>query len=299
MSAATFPRAATRRPFPVAEVVRWCCLGLVVLTLLTPICWMLLTSIKPLSEAFTHPYELWPMAPAWTNYPDAWKSAPFARYFFNSGFVSVVSTLVQVFLCSLAGYAFARVRFPARGLLFALVLATFMVPAQVTIVPLFVALKYVPLVGGNNWQGAGGFGLLNSYPGLMAPHLISAFGIFLMRQFFVTLPAELGEAARIDGASEFGIFWRVFFPLTGPALAVLAVFVFQDTWNDFLWPLVIIKTDQMKTLQLALSVFQQENTSQWTYLMAATTFITAPVVALFLFAQRYLKQGFVASGIKG
>jgi len=291
--------AAPRRPFPVAEVVRWFFLVLIVVTMLLPVCWMLLTSIKPLTEIFTKPYELWPARVALTNYPDAWRAAPFARYFLNSAIVSVLATIIQVFLCSLAGYAFARVPFTLRSACFALVLGTFMVPTQVTIVPLFIALKYVPLTGGNSISGAGGFGLLDSYARLIAPHLISAFGIFLMRQFYVTLPSELGDAARIDGASEFGIFWRVFLPLTGPALAVLAVFVFQDTWNDFLWPLVIVKSDQMKTLQLALSVFQQENTTQWTLLMAATTFVTAPVVLLFVFAQRWLRQGFAASGIKG
>lgn len=299
MSVARGLPAAPRRPFPVADVVRWFFLGLIVATMLVPICWMLLTSIKPLTEVFTKPYELWPAQVALSNYPDAWHAAPFARYFFNSAFVSVLATVIQVLLCSLAGYAFARVPFTWRSACFALVLGTFMVPTQVTIVPLFIALKYVPLTGGNNISGTGGFGLLDSYAGLIAPHLISAFGIFLMRQFYVTLPSELGDAARIDGTSEFGIFWRVFFPLTGPALAVLAVFVFQDTWNDFLWPLVIVKSDQMKTLQLALSVFQQENTTQWTLLMAATAFVTAPVVVLFVFAQRWLRQGFAASGIKG
>lgn len=259
---------------------------------------MLLTSIKPLTEVFTKPYELWPAHVALTNYPDAWRAAPFARYFFNSAFVSVLATFTQVLLCSLAGYAFARIPLTLRSACFALVLDTFMVPTPVTIVPLFIALKYVPLTGGSNISGAGGFGLLDSYAGLIAPHLISAFGLFLMRQFYVTLPSELGDAARIDGASEFGIFWRVFFPLTGPALAVLAVFVFQDTWNDFPWPPVIVKTDQMKTLQLVLSEFQQENTTQWTLLMAATSFVTAPVVLLFVFAQRWLRHGFAASGIK-
>lgn len=273
--------------------------ALLCLVVLFPIVWMLVTSLKVPEEVALDPYSLWPGHWDFGNYPAAWVSADFARYFFNSGSISVASAVLEVTLCGAAGYAFARLPFPGRGPLFALTLATIMVPPQVTIVPLFILLKSIPLVGGNNLIGQGGIGLLNSYPGLLTPHIVGAFGIFLMRQFFLTLPGELADAARIDGAGEFTICWRIFMPLTWPAIAALAIFSFQDTWNDFLWPLVITKTDSMKTLQLALSIFQQEYNTQWTLLMAATAMICVPIVILFIIFQRSFRQGMVLSGLKG
>lgn len=282
-----------------ALVVTYVLCGLLALIVLFPVAWMLVTSLKLPEEVAQNPYTMVPSHWDFANYPAAWQSANFTRYFLNSGTISVVSAILQVALCGAAGYAFARLPFPGRNFLFALTLATIMVPPQVTIVPLFVLLKNVPLAGGNGLNGQGGFGLLNSYPGLLAPHVIGAFGIFLMRQFFLTLPGELADAARIDGAGEFTICWRIFMPLTWPAIATLAIFSFQDTWNDFLWPLVITKTDSMKTVQLALSIFQQEYNTQWTLLMAAATMICIPIVILFIAFQRSFRQGVVLSGLKG
>ncbi len=267
--------------------------------ILLPVFWMLVTSLKLPDEVVLDPYALLPSHWDVGNYPAALASANFTLFFFNSGSISIASAILQVALCGGAGYAFARLPFPGRGPLFALTLATIMVPPQVTIVPLFVLLKDVPLVGGNGLNGQGGFGLLNSYPGLLAPHVVGAFGIFLMRQFFLTLPGELADAARIDGAGEFMICWRIYVPLTGSAIATLAIFSFQDTWNDFLWPLVITKSSSMQTLQLALSIFQQEYSTQWTLLMAATAMICVPIVVLFVVFQRYFRQGVVLSGLKG
>lgn len=272
---------------------------LLCLVILFPVYWMLLTSLKLPEEVAEQPYLLLPAHVDVANYPGAWQSTDFARYFLNSGSISIASALLQVGLCGAAGYAFARLPFRGRGFLFALTLATIMVPPQVTIVPLFVLLKNLPLVGGNGWNGQGGIGLLDSYPGLLAPHVVGAFGIFLMRQFFLTLPGELADAARIDGAGEFTIAWRIYLPLTWPAVATLAIFSFQDTWNDFLWPLVVTKSDAMKTVQLALSIFQQEYNTQWTLLMAAATMICVPIVLLFVVFQRSFKQGVVLSGLKG
>jgi multiple sugar transport system permease protein len=269
------------------------------LIILFPIYWMLLTSLKLPEEVAQQPYLLFPAHVHVYNYLAAWQSTDFARYFFNSGVISISSALLEVGLCGAAGYAFARLRFPGRGVLFALTLATIMVPPQVTIVPLFVLLKNLPFLGGNDWSGQGGIGLLDSYPGLLVPHVVGAFGIFLMRQFFLTLPGELADAARIDGAGEFAIAWRIYLPLTWPAVATLGIVSFQDTWNDFLWPLVVTKSDAMKTLQLALSIFQQEYNTQWTLLMAATTMICVPIVVLFMLFQRSFKQGVVLSGLKG
>ena len=288
--------ASTIRPSVVVAYVLSIALCLIVLF---PVFWMLATSLKLPEEVAQDPYTLIPSQLDFGNYPAAWQSTDFARYFLNSGTISILSAVLQVALCATAGYAFARLPFPGRGPLFAVTLATIMVPAQVTIVPLFVLLKVIPLVGGNNLSGQGGFGLLDSYPGLLAPHIVGAFGIFLMRQFFLTLPGELADAARIDGAGELTIYWRIFMPLTWPAIATLAIFSFQDTWNDFLWPLVITRTDAMKTVQLALSIFQQEYNTQWTLMMAATAMICIPIVVLFTLFQRSFRQGVVLSGLKG
>lgn len=269
------------------------------LIVLFPILWMLVTSLKLPEEVAQDPYRLFPTHWDVGNYPAAWQSADFARYVFNSASISITAAVLQVLLCASAGYAFARLAFPGRNVLFGLTLATIMVPPQVTIVPLFVLLKNLPLTGGNGWSGQGGTGLLDTYAALLAPHVVGAFGIFLMRQFFLTLPGELADAGRIDGAGELTIFWRIFLPLTWPAVATLAIFSFQDTWNDFLWPLVVTKTDAMKTVQLALSIFQQEYNTQWTLLMAATTTISLPIVVLFIVFQRSFRQGVVLSGLKG
>lgn len=269
------------------------------LIVLFPILWMLVTSLKLPEEVAQDPYRLFPRNWDVGNYPAAWQSADFARFVFNSASISITAAVLQVLLCASAGYAFARLPFPGRSVLFGLTLATIMVPPQVTIVPLFVLLKNLPLTGGNGWNGQGGTGLLDTYPALLAPHIVGAFGIFLMRQFFLTLPGELADAGRIDGASELTIFSRIFLPLTWPAVATLAIFSFQDTWNDFLWPLVVTKTDAMKTVQLALSIFQQEYNTQWTLLMAATTTISLPIVLLFVVFQRSFRQGVVLSGLKG
>jgi multiple sugar transport system permease protein len=163
----------------------------------------------------------------------------------------------------------------------------------------FVMLKHWPLLGGNDLLGAGGHGLLNSYTGLILPAAVGAFGIFLLRQFFMTLPKELEDAARIDGCSEFGIYWRIILPLSTPALATLGIFTFTAAWNEFLWPLLITSKDSMKTLQVGLQVFQTQYTTRWDLLMAGTVIVTIPVLIIFLAGQRYFTRGIAMSGMKG
>lgn len=276
----------------------WIVALLVAIIFFVPVVWMLLTSLKATSQVFSLPPRLLPKPLHWGNYPAALESAPFARYFLNSVIVSVSSVLVNVFVSALAGYALARLEFPGRQGIFIAILATIMVPPQVTIVPLFVILRHFPLFGGNGWNGNGGLGLLDSYPGLVLPYAAGAFGIFLMRQFFLTLPRDLEDSARVEGASEFRIFASIMLPLVRPAMATLAVFVFQGAWNDFLWPLVIIKHNYMYTLQLGLTIFQQEYTTNWGLLMAATAMASIPVLVLFLLAQRTFTEGIALSGLK-
>jgi multiple sugar transport system permease protein len=267
-----------------------------------PFLWSFLGSFKTSEDLFdfaiNNPSTYLPVVWKFDNYTTVW-ALNFGRFFLNSAFVSASITLAHLILASTAGYAFARLEFRGRDLLFVAVIATLMVPFQVTMVPLFIMIKNFPFFGGNNWQGAGGFGMVNTYWGLIIPMFPTAYGTFLLRQFFQTLPKELEDAARIDGASEFRIYWNVMLPLSGAALAVLTVFSFQFIWNDFVWPFIITKSEELKTIQVGLANFRQEFTTDWGLLMAATMVATLPVLFLFLMTQRYFVQGIALSGIKG
>ena len=269
------------------------------LTTIVPFLWMISTSLKPEPEIFRFPPVWIPSAWKWDNYAKAMTAAPFGRYFLNTVIYAVGITATNLLFCSMAAYAFARLRFPGRNLLFILVLGTMMIPAQVTMVPVFIMLKRWPLLGGNDLLGVGGHGLLNTYTGLILPGAVGAFGIFLLRQFFMTLPRELEDAARIDGCSEAGIYWRIILPLSKPAMATLGIFTFTAAWNEFLWPLLIMSKDSMKTLQVGLQVFQTQYTTAWDLLMAGTVVVTLPVLIIFLFGQRYFTRGIALSGMKG
>lgn len=275
--------------------------ALVVLTIISlfPFYWAFITSVKADAELLAQPPRFLPTVWHWDNYLRSMRAEDFPRFFLNSFLVSTVVCFVQIVLASTAGYAFARLQFKGRDFLFALVLATLMVPFQVTMVPLFVMAKEWPLLGGNNILGQGGTGMLDSYWGLTIPALATAWGTFLLRQFFQSLPVELEDAARIDGCSEFGIYRRIILPQSAPALATLGIFSFQNVWNDFVWPFIIIKSDSMKTVQIGLLAVQRENTTEWTLLMAATLVATIPVVIVFLLGQRYFTQGIALTGLKG
>lgn len=197
-----------------------------------------------------------------------------------------------------AGYALAKLPLPGRGGLMALLVALLVVPPEILMVPLFVMTSRAPLVGGNSVTGQGGQGFIDTIAGLMFPHLVSALGIFLMRQFYKDLPDELGDSARVDGAGETRIFALIYSPLVVPAIAVVAVFAFQSAWNDFLWPLVMIRSPERQTLQLGLTVFFQENSTAWNLLMAAVLVISVPVVALFGYIQRFFRTGVLSGALK-
>jgi multiple sugar transport system permease protein len=261
--------------------------------------WMVSTSLKPPHQLFTVPPTWIPNPLQWDTYAKAMGAGNFGRYALNSLFLAVANTVTNVLLSALAGYAFARLRFRGRGVLFILVLATLMVPYQVTIIPLFVIVRHIPLFGGNDILGQGGIGWINSYWGLIVPGAVGAFGIFMLRQFFQTLPAELEDAARIDGAGEFRIFGQIMLPLAMPAIATLSIFSFQAGWNAFLWPLLITTTDDMRTVQLGLTVFVQQYSTQWDQLMAATVVATLPVIVVFSIGQRLLVRGIAFTGLKG
>jgi multiple sugar transport system permease protein len=273
-------------------------LGVGAIAMLLPFVWMLSTSVKPADQLFTVPPTWVPRPFEWDNYLKAMGAGNFGRYALNSLLLGLANLVTNVVLSALAGYAFARLRFPGRNVLFLLVLATLMVPYQVTIIPLFVIVRHMPLFGGNDLFGQGGIGWINSYWGLIVPGAVGAFGIFMLRQFFQTLPGELEDAARIDGAGELRIFCQIMLPLAMPAVATLSIFSFQAGWNSFLWPLLITTTDDMRTIQLGLTVFVQQYSTQWDQLMAATVVATLPVILVFGLGQRLLVRSIAFTGIK-
>ncbi|MGV8104550.1 MAG: carbohydrate ABC transporter permease [Mesotoga sp.] len=264
----------------------------------SPFFWMAISSLKPNTELFSWPPTFVPRHLTLDHYTTALTTRGFERYFLNSAVVSLISMAFNLVFCSLAGYAFARLDFPLKNFLFLLLLSTMMIPVQVTLIPTFLMVKSFPLAGGNNIFGQGGTGLLNTYAGLVVPHIMSVFGVFIMRQFYMQFPRELSEAARIDGAREISIFTRIFLPLGKPAMSALAIFTFTQAWDDFLWPLVVTSDRNMRTLQLGLEVFKNRYTADWGPLMAATTVSILPVILIFVVFQRYFTDTALSSGIK-
>ena len=250
-----------------------------------PMLWMVITSFETLNETRHFPPILVPSGLRWQNYTQVLQQAPFTRWMLNTVVVTTAVVVANLFFCSLAGYAFARIKFFGRDLVFILVLATLMIPFQVIMIPTFVIVRTL--------------GLIDKLPVLIVPNLAGAFGIFLLRQFFRTLPIELEEAARIDGASRLGVLFKIVLPLSGPALATLAVITFLWTWNDFLWPLVTIYKPSNMTLQLGLTTFQGAHQTNTHYLMAATMMSMVPILLLFFVAQRYFIRGIATTGLKG
>ncbi len=273
-------------------------LSLIAILMGSPFFWMFISSLKPNSELFSATPKILPDNMTLDHYRDAITTGGFGRYFMNSIIVALLSMLINVVFCSLAGYAFARLQFPMKNFFFLLLLSTMMIPVQVTLVPTFLIVKAFPLVGGNNIFGEGGTGLLNTYAGLIIPHVMNAFGVFIMRQFYLQFPRELSEAARIDGAGEFSIFLKIFLPLGKPSMAALAIFTFTQAWDDFLWPLVVTSSSKMRTLQLGLEVFKNRYTADWGPLMAATTLSIIPVLIIFITFQKYFTDTALTSGIK-
>jgi multiple sugar transport system permease protein len=255
------------------------------LIMLTPLVWMLITSIETPTEARRFPPVLIPSGVQWENYPRALEAAPFGRFFLNTLVVCIASVAGNLLLCSLAGYAFARIKFLGREVLFIALLATLMVPFQVVLIPTFLIVKEL--------------GLYDTLGALIVPNLVTPFGIFLLRQFFRTLPIELEEAARIDGASRLGVLFKIVLPLSAPVLATLGVIIFLWTWNDFLWPLIAITSEENATLQYGLALFQGAHSTRWTLLMAANVFTMIPMLVVFFAAQRWFVRSVAMTGLKG
>jgi multiple sugar transport system permease protein len=275
-------RTASRLPSP-GRIVLYVFVVLASIATVFPFYWMVMGSLMAPVELFSQVPRLWPTEPDTYAYERVFRLVPLGRYFANSVLVSVTTTVLVVFISSLAGYCFARLRFFGKGLIFAIVLAGLMVPYQATIVPLFVMFA--------------NFRLINSYPGIILPGLVSVFGVFMMTQFFKSLPPEMREAAIVDGAGDFRVFFSVYLPLARPALATLALLTFLQSWDALLWPMIVAPNPDMRTLQVGLAFIRQQAPLQ-NQIMAAIVVAAVPVLVAFLLAQRQLIAGIAAGAVK-
>ncbi len=275
----------------VGKVTWYVAVILVSLITVMPLVWTISTSLKPVSEILGGYLKLIPRNPTMTNYSAVFTQTPFARYLVNSLVIAVAGTITNIFFGGLAGYALAKLRFAGRKVVFAAFLGSMMIPTIVTMIPTFLVLRHFPMAGGNDLLGQGGSGFINTLWAVIIPFGAGPFAVFFMKQFFESLPDELGEAARIDGAGEFRIFAQIYFPLAAPGMSVLGILTFQAGWNSFLWPLIVLNDPSMLTVQVGLSSFVSDHSTSYGPLMAGTIISSLPVLLVFVFAQRYIIQG--------
>ncbi|MFD7024731.1 carbohydrate ABC transporter permease [Promicromonospora sukumoe] len=273
-------------------------LTIIAVVMVVPFVWMILTSLKSPQDIAASPPTFLPTEWAWGNYTEALAAAPFLTYARNSLVIAVSHTAINLVIASMAGYALARLRFRGSELVFIGFVAALMIPTYTKIIPEFLIVRFMPLFGGNDILGQGGTGWLDTWWALIVPGAVTPFAVFLFRQFYLDLPVELEEAARLDGVSELGIWARIMTPLVKPAFITVGLLTFESSWNNFLWPLLVTRSDSMRVIQVGLSVFRTENDTQWAFLMAGTTLATLPMVVLFLLGQKYFVRGFANAGIK-
>lgn len=258
---------------------------LVTITMLFPFVWMLSASLKLDRDVFAFPIEWIPSEPRWRNYIDIWKKIPLGLFVYNTAKLTIIVTVLQLLTSSFAAYAFAKLRFPYRNTLFLAYIATIAMPWQVYMVPQFLMMRE--------------FGLNNTHTAIICLQAFTAFGVFLMRQFYMSIPDELCEAARIDGMSEYGIWRRIMLPLSMPALSTLTIFTFVNTWNDFLGPLIYLTKTEMKTIQIGIRMFISQYSAEYGLIMAASVVALIPVLVVFLLLQRFFVEGIASTGLKG
>lgn len=264
-------------------VIAWTLLAIGAIVMMMPLIYMVATSLKPPHEVYE--VNIIPHEPTLENYLYIFKNSPFGRWFLNSLITSLIVTGSVLFFDALIGYTLAKFAFRGRNLVFVAILTTLMIPTEMLVVPWYVMAK--------------NFGWLNSYWGIMFPGLMTGFGVFLMRQFFMGVPDDYIHAARIDGLGEFAIFWKVALPLVTPALSALAIFTFLGNWTAFLWPLIVTSDRGLYTLPVGLASFSGENLTQWELVMAGATIATLPTLIVFIVFQRYIIRGVVLAGLKG
>lgn len=260
-------------------------LTVLLVSTLFPLYWMVATSLRGEGAVIRKAIDLWPESPTLRNYLDVWKSGPFARYFLNSVIVSALVVAGNVLFASMVGYGIARRQFRGKRILTVAVVATLMVPRQITMIPLYILISKMHM--------------LNTYFALTLPFLVDAFNVFLISQYVMSLPAELEDAARVDGASDMGIFFKVVLPLSRPALAVVGINTFLVNWNSFLYPLILTNTEGMRTLPVGLALYSQgEHSVDWGHLTAGSTVCALPIILVFLAFQRHIIEGITAGSLK-
>lgn len=274
-----------RRKVTPGRVVTYILLILLALVMLVPFVWMLSASFKLNKDVFTFPIQWIPKEPRPQNYIDIWQQIPLLKFIGNTAYITVVVTLLQLFTSSFAAYAFAKLHFPGRDILFVMYIATIAVPWQSYMVPQFMMLR--------SWH------LNDTHLAIILLQAFTAFGVFMMRQFYDGIPDELCEAARIDGLSEYGIWAKIMLPLSKPAISTLTIFTFVGTWNDFLGPLIYLTTESKKTIQIGLRMFISQYSAEYGLIMAGSVVVLIPVLIVFLALQKYFVQGIATSGMKG
>lgn len=268
-----------------SRILLYAVLIFITFLMLIPFVWMLSASLKLDKDVFTFPIQWIPKNPRWQNYKDIWTKIPLSKFILNTTKLTLIVTVLQILTSSFAAYAFAKLQFKNRNLLFLAYVATIAVPWQVYMVPQFMMMR--------------SFGLNDSHLAIIFLQAFSAFGVFMMRQFYQGIPDELCEAARIDGMSEYRIYSRIMLPLSKPALSTLVIFTFVGTWNDFLGPMIYLKTESKKTLQIGLRMFISQYSSEYGLIMAASVISLIPVLIIFLSLQKYFVEGIASTGIKG
>jgi alpha-1,4-digalacturonate transport system permease protein len=267
-----------------ANLFVWLVLVVGALVVAFPLYWMFATAVRPKKEIFSGGFDLVPSTFVWSNFSDAWNKLPWDQFYINSIAIAAIAVPITVFINLLAGYTFAKYKFPGRDILFLLMISTLMIPIQVIMVPEFLIVAKL--------------GWVNTWWGVLVPRAAEAFGLFMVRQFMVSIPDELIEAARLDGAGEFTIFRRVVLPLSWPVIAVLSIFTFMWRWNDFAWPLVVLQEQSAYTVPLGLSLMQGQYFTDWTGLMSMSLLSIIPMMLVFVFFQRYFIQGIASTGLK-
>jgi alpha-1,4-digalacturonate transport system permease protein len=267
-----------------ANLFVWLVLVIGALVVAFPLYWMFATAVRPKKEIFSGGFDLVPSTLVWSNFSDAWNKLPWDQFYINSIAIAAIAVPITVFINLLAGYTFAKYKFPGRDILFLLMISTLMIPIQVIMVPEFLIVAKL--------------GWVNTWWGVLVPRAAEAFGLFMVRQFMVSIPDELIEAARLDGAGEFTIFRRVVLPLSWPVIAVLSIFTFMWRWNDFAWPLVVLQEQSAYTVPLGLSLMQGQYFTDWTGLMSMSLLSIIPMMLVFVFFQRYFIQGIASTGLK-
>ena len=274
----------TRGRLKGANLLVWLIVAVGALIVAFPLYWMFATAVRPKKEIFGGGFDLVPSTFVWSNFSDAWNKLPWDQFYINSIAIAAIAVPVTVFINLLAGYTFAKYKFPGRDILFLLMISTLMIPIQVIMVPEFLIVAKL--------------GWVNTWWGVLVPRAAEAFGLFMVRQFMVSIPDELIEAARLDGAGEFTIFRRVVLPLSWPVIAVLSIFTFMWRWNDFAWPLVVLQEQSAYTVPLGLNLMKGQYFTDWTGLMSMSLLSIIPMMLVFIFFQRYFIQGIASTGLK-